>query len=204
MKTVVSKIKIVQVAALFAIIVFAFGCKKSDLNPAIPGETTLSQQTLKVPNVPAEIAVPEGNKLIFHCYASGVQIYQVTESSTNPGQYVWTLIAPSATLYNNQNFTKQVGTHYAGPTWESKFGTKKSQYVIGTKINSVTVDPTAVGWLLLQAVPNSDPNYFSSVTYIHRLYTTGGLAPTTGATAENLGIQQSVPYTAEYYFYAAE
>jgi len=58
--------------------------------------------------------------------------------------------------------------------------------------------------LLLQAVASTDPNYYSQITYIQRVNTTGGLAPTTGADAAHLGVQESVPYTAEYYFYAAK
>ena len=148
--------------------------------------------------------VPAGNKVIWHCYASGVQIYQVTESTTVPGQYVWTFVAPSATLYLKPNFTKQVGTHYAGPTWEATLGPKKNLFVVGTKLSSVTEDVTAVPWLLLQATPNTDPGYFSNVTFIQRLYTTGGLAPATVPTADQLGTQESIPYTAEYYFFGAE
>ncbi|HUM45865.1 MAG TPA: DUF3455 domain-containing protein [Chitinophagales bacterium] len=180
-------------------------CQKSDLVPVITNDTDfLIEEKLQAPVVPDTIAVPDGNKVIWHTYASGVQIYEVTESTTNPGQFVWTFVAPSATLYKKPDFTKQVGTHYAGPTWEATVGPAKGKYVIGTKISSVTGDVSAIPWLLLKAVPSTDPEYYSTVTYIQRLYTTGGLAPATGATAENLGMQQSVPYTAAYYFYGAK
>ena len=86
----------------------------------------------------------------------------------------------------------------------SPTGPKNGEFVIGIKLTSFTDDVTAIPWLLLQAVPSDDQDYYSEVTYIQRLYTTGGLAPTTGATAENLGMQESVPYTAEYYFYGAK
>jgi hypothetical protein len=43
---------------------------------------------------------------------------------------------------------------------------------------------------------------FSSTTYVHRVNTTGGVAPATGCTsAADVGQQAFVPYTAEYYFY---
>lgn len=41
----------------------------------------------------------------------------------------------------------------------------------------------------------------SFVTYVQRLYTTGGLAPATPGTAD--GQQVLVPYSAEYLFYHA-
>lgn len=207
MKNAMSKIKFVREAALITIIALAFGsCQKSDLNPVIPNDVDmLTEQKLpSAPIVPEAIAVPAGNKLIGHCYASGVQIYEVTQSTTNPGEYVWTFIAPSATLYKKADFTKQIGTHYAGPTWELKISPKQIEYVVGTKLSSVTEDATAIPWLLLQSVPSDDPEHFTRVTFIHRLYTTGGLAPSAEATAENIGMQQSVPYTAEYYFYGAK
>jgi hypothetical protein len=40
-----------------------------------------------------------------------------------------------------------------------------------------------------------------NVSYIQRLDTAGGLAPTTGCTADHVGEIAEVPYTATYYFY---
>jgi hypothetical protein len=42
-------------------------------------------------------------------------------------------------------------------------------------------------------------------TYIHRLNTSGGMAPSLPCSAtENLGVTKFVPYTADYYFYKAK
>jgi len=42
-------------------------------------------------------------------------------------------------------------------------------------------------------------------TYIQRLNTTGGSAPSTGcALSTDVGSQVLVPYTADYYFYKAQ
>ena len=40
-------------------------------------------------------------------------------------------------------------------------------------------------------------------TYIQRVNTTGGLAPTSGCDASTVGTVAKVPYTADYYFYKA-
>jgi hypothetical protein len=40
------------------------------------------------------------------------------------------------------------------------------------------------------------------VTYIHRVATTGGLAPS--MPGASIGAVAEIPYTAEYYFYRAE
>jgi len=34
----------------------------------------------------------------------------------------WDFVAPRATLFAEQNYFGEVGTHYAGPKWESKSG----------------------------------------------------------------------------------
>jgi hypothetical protein len=48
----------------------------------------------------------------------------------------------------------------------------------------------------------------TNTTYIQRLNTTGGSAPTTGsptcAVSTDVGHQVLVPYTADYYFYSAQ
>lgn len=190
--------------AIFAIAISA--CQKSAMNPLSSDSenSAVSQKTIPAPDVPEIIAVPAGNHAIWHAYATGDQIYQVTESLTVPGTYVWTFIAPSATLYSDAAYSMEVGLHYVGPTWEATTGPKTGEYVVGTKLQSSTQDVTAVPWLLLQAVPSSDPDYYSQVTYIQRINTTGGLAPATGADADHLGDEANIPYTAEYYFYAAD
>ncbi len=181
-------------------------CQKSSMDP-ISNESdytsTIAERTIPTPVVPDIIAVPAGNHAIWHAYATGDQIYQVTESTTVPGTYVWTFVAPSATLYSDASYTNKVGEHYVGPTWAATTGKKAGEYVVGTKLQSITEDVTAVAWLLLSANASTDPNYYDEITYIQRINTTGGLAPTTGADLAHLGEQANVPYTAEYYFYAA-
>ena len=41
----------------------------------------------------------------------------------------------------------------------------------------------------------------SQASYIHRVNTTGGLAPTSGCNGSTVGATQNVPYTADYIFY---
>ena len=150
------------------------------------------------PEVPSLLEVGEGFEVSFHAYAEGVQVYVSTQ--TAPGVYGWVLKEPIATLYSNAAHTGVVGTHYAGPTWESNSGST----VIGTRLESVTVDPTAIAWLKLGAVTESGPGIFDNTTHIQRINTVGGKAPATGANASNVGEEIQIAYTAEYYFYKAE
>jgi hypothetical protein len=142
----------------------------------------------RAPDVPDAIAVPVGNKVHFHTYAEGVQIY--TWNGTN-----WVFKAPEAVLFDADG--NIVGTHYAGPTWKSNSGST----VVGARVAGVTVDSTAIPWLLLRATSMSGPGIFKKITYIHRVNTEGGLAPTERGSFA--GQEVEVPYTAEYFFYRA-
>src|SRR5690348_10863901 len=61
--------------------------------------------------VAAGIPVPDGNKVHFHVYAEGVQIYTATVSPTDPTKLVWTFTGPEAVLYDADG--NVVGIHYA-------------------------------------------------------------------------------------------
>jgi len=133
---------------------------------------------------------PEGNKVAFHVYAEGVQIYRWNGTT-------WTFVAPEATLFADAGGNGVVGTHYVGPTWESNSGSK----VRGLVLERCTADPTAIPWLLLRAVSPEGPGIFHQVTYIQRVNTVGGIAPTSPGNFS--GEEARVPYTAEYFFYRA-
>ena len=76
--------------------------------------------------------------------------------------------------------------------------------VVGARVAAATVDPTAIPWLLLSAKSTAGPGIFADVTYVQRVNTAGGLAPTTDCDADHLGQAVPVPYTAEYFFYRAK
>ena len=69
-------------------------------------------------------------------------------------------------------------------------------------LERATVDSDAVPWLLLKATSTEGHGIFSRVTYIQRVNTVGGVAPTEPGTY--VGEEVSVPYTTEYYFYRAQ
>lgn len=147
----------------------------------------------ELPEQCSSIAVDAGHKLSFHVYARGVQIYRWNGTS-------WDFIAPRADLFAEKNFFGEVGSHYAGPKWESKSGSiVEGRRVLGT---GCTPDPTAIAWLKLSRYDATGPGIFGSVTFIQRVNTTGGLAPTEPGL--NPGEVKEVAYTAEYYFYRAE
>ncbi|MGH9941614.1 MAG: DUF3455 domain-containing protein [Pyrinomonadaceae bacterium] len=137
-----------------------------------------------------QIAVPPGNRLAFRMYAVGVQIYRWSGAG-------WVFVEPVATLFADANYHRKVGVHYVGPTWENNSGGK----VVAMRLAGCSPDPTAIPWLLLQTVSTDGPGIFNSVSYIQRVNTKGGLAPT--APGVSIGAVAEVPYAAEYYFYRA-
>lgn len=152
------------------------------------------------PSVPSEIEVLAGHKRFLTTRAVGVQIYSCNATASG---FSWGLVAPRADLYNDRGNGKPLGTHYGGPTWEAKDGST----VVARRVDGVTVDPTAIPWLLLSTdstTAGPDGDRLTKTTFIQRTNTTGGLPPaaedcnaaTTGATAE-------VPYTADYHFWKA-
>lgn len=134
------------------------------------------------------LSAPAGSKVAFHTYAAGVQIYRWNGSS-------WDFLFPDATLYRDNGENGAIGIHYAGPTWESNSGSR----VIGSVADRCTPDPNAIPWLSLKTVFTEGPGIFERITFIQRVNTSGGKAPSFAGTVP--GEVAQVPYTAEYFFY---
>jgi hypothetical protein len=145
-----------------------------------------AQTDNRAPAVPPEIAVEAGNKVQFHALGIGVQIY--TWNGVN-----WGTAVPEATLFHGQAV---VAIHFAGPTWQSDSG---STVVGALPPQHVTVDTNAIPWLLLKAENPEGPGIFADTTFIHRVNTVGGLAPSMNGTF--VGQVARVPYSADYFFY---
>jgi hypothetical protein len=147
------------------------------------------------PSVPTDIAVEAGNKAFLVGHAVGVQIHTCT---TTAGSYAW-VTTPRAALFGDNG--QVIGTHFAGPTWRATDGS----YVVGQRVNGVTIDPTAIPWLLLSAASTaagSDGDRLAGTTFIQRTATTGGLPPAASSChAGTVGTAVEVPYTADYHFW---
>jgi hypothetical protein len=153
--------------------------------------------------LPASL-VPGADQALFRIYpAEGVQIYRCLAQAN--GTYAWVFDAPDALLLSNDDWDDDgerriLGHHYAGPTWEYK----DRSTVVGAKVAAATVDPTAIPWLLLNAVSHGPTaGVFTDVTSVQRLETAGGLAPTSGCDATTVNAAARVPYTATYFMYRA-
>lgn|SRR5574342_1112804 len=142
--------------------------------------------------IPPVLAVPRGNDLAFALEAEGAQVYAC---AANGGAFAWAFQAPEARL--SEAGGREVGTHYAGPTWESSDGSK----VVGAKVEAATPDAAAIPWLLLRASSHQGNGRMADVTFVQRVRTWGGNAPLDGCDAGHVGAVARVPYRALYRFY---
>ncbi len=156
----------------------------------------VAQDGPPAPTVPGPIQVGDGNKVFLVGHAVGVQIYSC---NATPSGFVWGFVAPRADLFDDNG--KLIITHFGGPTWQAKDGST----VVGHAEASVTVDPTAIPWVLLSRASTAagpDGDRLVDTTYVQRISTTGGLAPPAAeCTAATAGTVAEVPYTADYYFW---
>lgn len=143
-------------------------------------------------DLPAALAVPTGHELAFELSAEGVQIYVCGAAA---GAHAWVFQAPEAKLVDSRG--QPAGAHYAGPTWEGVDGSK----VVGSKVESATPDPAAIPWLLLRAASTSGSGRMADVTFVLRIQTHGGMAPSDGCGSSNVGAVARVPYHAVYCYY---
>jgi len=183
----------------------------------------LSQSGLAqtVPPVPTDILVPAGNTVYLKGSAVGTQNYLCVASGSS---FAWKLLAPEATLFVNfrlfnQNVSQQIATHFLSPnpneggtprpTWQGSVDTSRVWgKAVGTSTDPAFVAPGAIPWLLVQIVGAQEGpmggSLLSGTTYIHRVNTSGGVAPSTGCSAAgNVGAVVLVPYATDYYFYKA-
>jgi Protein of unknown function (DUF3455) len=150
------------------------------------------------PIVPDRIAVDDGHKPFLLGHAIGVQIYTCM---TVPGGFAWSPATPRAELYDDQG--NSIIKHFGGPSWQAKDGSK----VVAGRVDGVTVDASAIPWLLLKSTsstPGPDGDRLAGTTYIQRIATTGGLPPAAAdCNSGTAGTAREVPYTADYLFWKA-
>jgi hypothetical protein len=198
------------VAAAFTALLPHFACASENIvPPAVPEAIQL-----KVPAVPFLLG-----------HGVGTQNYVCSPSGAG---VAFVLMTPQATLFDNEN--EQLTSHFFSPnpqepntnpvvvtdrairvTWRHS---QDSSTVWGeVKQGNASSDSNfvafgAVAWLLVTKVHVEDGptggDKLSKTTFIHRVNTAGGLAPSVGCnSAADLGRQAFVPYTADYIFYRA-
>ena len=174
---------------------------------------TVSSDLVKAPPVPSNIVPPAGNQAFLKGNAVGTQNYVCLPSG-------WTFLGPQATLFFtfpwiSGDIRQQITTHYLSPnpkeggtpraTWQSSLDTSAVWgKAIASSNDATYVAPGAIPWLLVEIVGAqrgpTGGSILSQTTYIQRVNTSGGVAPTTACTVGSVAL---VPYTTDYVFYKA-
>jgi hypothetical protein len=176
------------------------------------------------PPVPTTIRVEAGNRAFLEGHGVGTQNYiclpcpnatTPPEACPDDSGFAWLLFTPEATLFDDHD--KQLTSHFFSPnpaehgiiraTWRDS---RDSSIVWGGKAIA-SRDPKfvardAIAWLLLPMAGTQEGptggDTLTATTFIQRLNTVGGLAPSDGCSQpEDVGAKAFRPYEADYFFY---
>jgi len=163
---------------------------------AVASALTLSPSIFAQTDLPEPVRVPAGHNAFMTAVGAGDLTYECKTNAAKGGAMEWMFVGPEAKLTDAKT-NKEVGKYYAGPTWESMDGSK----ITGKQ---VAVAPAAAGNIPMQLVktePAVGSGSMTGVTYIQRVNTKGGVAPSDACTAATSGQKKTVPYKADYVFY---
>jgi len=171
-------------------------------------------QTVTPPPVPEDIQVEPPHQSFLVGHAIGTQNY-VCLPSRSIGQVAWALFTPQATLFDDA--LQQLTTHFFGPNpaeggvvraaWEHSGDTSTVwAKIVGSSTDSAFVSANAIPWLKVEVVgAQAGPtggNTLAGTTFIQRVNTAGGVAPSTGCRLPtDIGNKAFMPYTADYFFF---
>ena len=148
--------------------------------------------------LPDTVKVPAGNKVYMETVGTGEITYECRAKKDAAGQFEWVFAGPDAKLLDRSG--KQVGKYYGPPaTWEANDGSKLTA-------TQLAVAPAGAGNIPLQLVkanPVIGKGAMEGVSFIQRVATQGGVAPTSACGAGNVGAKQIVKYQADYIFWRA-
>jgi len=201
------------------------------LASAFGGVSPAVAQRVTPPPTPSLITPEAGNSAFLFGHGVGTQGYICLPTAPGASTAAWNAnnARPEATLFVKFFGQEvQIITHFLSPdtnpngnapkplpfgsvTWQSSFDSSK---VWAQKVNAIPggSDPIscpnsdAIACVLLQSIGTEDGptggKLLSQTTFIQRLNTRGGLAPSDGcSTANDVGKQALVPYSADYFFF---
>jgi hypothetical protein len=193
------------------VVVFSFfgvtGCSREQAPPP-PTPTPTSCPATWTTQAPVDPSLVPGNggpplRVVAHASATGTQDYQCASSSNDAGgaAFAWVFLGPEASLMDcngapfGRHFATAAGA--AAPEWQTPDGS----FVVGKKTAStLSKEPGAVPWLLLEVTSSSGSGTLGAVTYVQRTGTKGGVMPSGGCDAAHASAMAKVPYSADYWF----
>ncbi len=159
--------------------------------PSKPMAAPFSQATLA-----AAVQVPAGHRVALETVGSGDITYECRDKKDAAGQHEWVFVGPAAKLMARDGSV--IGRYFGPPaTWAANDGSA----ITGAQ---VAVSPAQVGSIPLQLVkanPASGAGAMQGMSYIQRVATVGGVAPSAACAAGSVGRREVVSYQADYIFW---
>ncbi|GID31703.1 DUF3455 domain-containing protein [Paractinoplanes brasiliensis] len=171
------------VATIGAVTFNASAAEQAAVAPAAVGPDA---RAVSIPGIPAAIKPPKGSKPIgAYIVASGTQTYTCSAAGKYEGAST-----PEAQLIGTGGRVH----HFGGPSWQSlRDGSK-----VTAKKEAESPRAGTIPELLLKVDTTTGGGVLGKSTYISRLLTSGGTAPTVPCTA---GQTKAVKYGAVYVFW---
>jgi hypothetical protein len=193
--------RVLKALALFVILFLSVAAcnKETGEDTSLASYHIFESEKLVLPEtIAVPVNPPSGNTRLATYFAEGVQKYKAQRvPGSDPVVYQWILTGPRANLYDVSN--RKIGTHTAGPTWQLSANDSiyAQQFVPARAVPSA--DPLSVDWLQLMPKTGTQPTgVFANTTYIQRIATRGGKAPSAPPVSANDTVD--VKYTAIYRF----
>lgn len=160
------------------------------------------------------VLIPEGATPYLRTHAVGTQNYVCVATGAGPA---WKFAGPQATLFVKiLGAHQQLTTHFLSPnpeeagiaraTWQGSFDSSR----VWARATQMVDDTAVIGagnipWLLLTRVGSrrgpTGGSLVSQATWIQRIHTVGGVAPSTGCSqSTDAGAIALVPYSTDYVF----
>jgi Protein of unknown function (DUF3455) len=200
----------------------------SVLGCALCTVASAAAQKAAFPVTPEAITPEVGNSAYLEAHAIGSQGYICLPTTTGTNSWTVNPARPEATLFIDiLGHPVQIITHFASidthpndfakkpvslggnATWQSSFDTSRVWAVQTGKVDPGTSDicpnKDSIPCLRLQSIGNQEGplggGILAKATFVQRINTKGGAAPTTACT---VGQTQLQPYTADYIFFRAD
>lgn len=149
--------------------------------------------------LPALIQVAAGNTMVLELFAEGTIEYECKRETEPLTTYKWLATGPDAVLKDEKG--NKLG-EYSGPP--AKWSFSDGSFVTGSQVSVSSNGEKNIPLQLVKADTSGGQGLLTTVSYVQRVNTKGGVAPSKKCSADNEGDKADVDYKAEYRFWKSK
>ena len=146
--------------------------------------------------LPALIQVAAGNSVVLEAQAKGTITYACRKEKEPLTTYKWIVAGEQGVLKDSEG--KEIGT-YSGPP--ARWSVDDKSFVNGSQVAVSPNGAKNIPFQLVKADVAGGQGVLTAVSYVQRVNTKGGVAPSKKCTVDNVGEKAEVKYSAEYRFW---